>query len=179
MRPTRRALQALHAGLRRLRIRAKRALRRIAHDRVHHHVVTRVIDGDTIDVHKRIALLRTYPVRVRVLNIDTPELGEPFADLATDLTRRLTLHRRVLLVRDTNLTDRYNRALRSVYIPHPQGRWRGAHGGRYRNLSEELALAGLGRAIRIGPNHTDYPTIKSAENAARAAGRGMWGGGPS
>lgn len=173
-------LEALKRALRTLRTTSKRALRRYAHHHTHHHYVHRVIDGDTIDVYKRIALLRTYPVRVRVLNIDTPELGEPFADLATDLTRRLTLHRRVLLVRDTNLTDhRYDRALRSVYIPHPEGRWRGAHGGRYRNLSEELALAGLGRAMRIGPNHTDYPTIKSAENAARAAGRGMWAGGPS
>lgn len=46
--------------------------------------VSRIIDGDTIEVN-----INGDSYRVRYIGIDTPEIGEPFADEATDKNREL------------------------------------------------------------------------------------------
>jgi endonuclease YncB( thermonuclease family) len=70
-------------------------------------VVTKVVDGDTIDVDG---------VRVRIIGIDTPERGECGYDLATEAMAALVDGRTVTLtsVYGKDDTDRYGRLLRYV-----------------------------------------------------------------
>jgi len=76
-------------------------------------LVTKVIDGDTIDL----ADGRT----VRYLNIDTPELAkdqtadECFAVKAKEMNEKLVLGKKVRLEMDKNEMDRFGRILAYVY----------------------------------------------------------------
>lgn len=72
--------------------------------------VTRVIDGDTVELRNGRG--------VRLLGIDTPEEGECGYDAATRHLERLVLGHRVRLVRATENTDRYDRLLRYVLTRH-------------------------------------------------------------
>ena len=72
--------------------------------------VTRVIDGDTIDVQ-----MNGVSYRVRYIGMNTPESNEPcFAD-ATNANAALMSGKTVTLVKDTSETDVYGRLLRYVY----------------------------------------------------------------
>lgn len=72
------------------------------------YLVTRVVDGDTIE-------LANGQV-VRVVGIDTPERGECGYDTATANMQRLVLGKRVRLVVSDEDTDRYGRLLRYVDV---------------------------------------------------------------
>ncbi|MEM2892832.1 MAG: thermonuclease family protein [Candidatus Bathyarchaeia archaeon] len=67
-----------------------------------------VIDGDTFD---------TFPVgRVRLADVNAPELGEPGGDAAKEALKGLILNSRVYLdVDDVGVMDRYNRLVCVVY----------------------------------------------------------------
>jgi endonuclease YncB( thermonuclease family) len=73
--------------------------------------VTRVLDGDTLEVSASGELLR-----VRLFGIDAPERGEACADVATERLRRLA-RERVRLLHDARLTDDGGRELRYVFTP--------------------------------------------------------------
>lgn len=73
--------------------------------------VTRVIDGDTIEVN-----LEGLIYRVRYIGIDAPEIGEPCADEATEANRQLVEGKTVWLEKDISETDKYGRLLRYVYV---------------------------------------------------------------
>lgn len=83
---------------------------RRANDRGPRNRVTRVIDGDTVELRNGRG--------VRLLGIDTPEEGECGYDAATRHLERLVLGHRVRLVRATEDTDRYDRLLRYVLTRH-------------------------------------------------------------
>jgi hypothetical protein len=68
--------------------------------------VTRVIDGDTVELGNGAA--------VRVVGIDTPEEGDCGYDQATANMERLVLMKRITLMRSDENTDRYGRLLRYV-----------------------------------------------------------------
>lgn len=124
-------------------------------------VVTRVVDGDTIDVADPIA----GATRIRILGIDTPETyGAEVQCFGPEASRWATdqlLGRTVTLVPDPSQADvdRYGRAL--AYVT--DGDW---------DYSVEAARAGMARS-------DDYRVrrerlIKTAEAEARAADRGLW-----
>lgn len=73
--------------------------------------VTRVIDGDTIDVR-----IGTEIYRVRYVGVNTPERDEPCYEDATAANAALVDDQVVTLVRDVSDTDRYGRLLRYVYV---------------------------------------------------------------
>ncbi len=74
-------------------------------------VVDRVIDGDTF--------VATTLDRVRLADIDTPEVGEPGADEATDFLTGLILYEEVHLdIDDVDGTDRYGRWIAVAYVRH-------------------------------------------------------------
>lgn len=74
--------------------------------------VTRVIDGDTVEVSRDGVL-----DRVRLLGIDTPERGECGYDEATALVGDLVTGREVtLVVGSSDDRDRYGRLLRFVEV---------------------------------------------------------------
>jgi micrococcal nuclease len=139
--------------------------------------VTRVIDGDTIAVRLGGGAGRTGRTeRVRLLGIDTPESVKPrtpvqcFAHQATARTSSLLRPgARVRLVRDVEARDRYGRLLAYVYR---------STDGVFVNLA--LVQEGYAATLTIPPNVAHAAELASAADAARQAGRGLWGqcGGP-
>jgi len=80
-------------------------------------LVTRVIDGDTIEVK-----IAGKIYKVRYIGIDTPELDDKrpefgaLAQEATRYNRQLVAGKTVRLEKDVSETDKYERLLRYVYI---------------------------------------------------------------
>ena len=134
-------------------------------------MVLAVIDGDTMDVD-----LGGRRATVRFLGIDTPEKtggylpAECGGDAATRRTAELLPPgTEVLLQRDNELYDRYDRVLAYVY--------RAADGlfvNRY------LVLDGYAATMHFEPNTHHRAVLDEAQADARAAGRGIWSdcGGP-
>ena len=70
--------------------------------------VIRVIDGDTFELATK--------DRVRLICIDTPELGDKGSYEAKEYLESLVLNKEVRLEKDISETDRYGRLLRYVYV---------------------------------------------------------------
>lgn len=125
--------------------------------------VTRVVDGDTIEVR-----LDGEEEDVRYIGVDTPETVKPdnpvecFGPQASSFNHHLVEHRRVRLVFGEERRDVYGRLLAYVYLD-----------GRFVNA--ELARRGLARTLTIPPNDRFAGHFKRLEIAAARAGRGLWG----
>ena len=124
--------------------------------------VSRVIDGDTIEVKKG-----ATKIIVRLVGVDAPEAsrkkhepGQPYSQQAIQHLNKLVLNRTVDV--KTFGTDRYGRALAEVFV-----------GGN--NVNLEMVKAGLAEAYRGTPasGHNMEPYWR-AEEEARKASRGMW-----
>jgi micrococcal nuclease len=78
-----------------------------------HGFVTRVVDGDTVHVQ-----IGARDERVRLIGIDTPEVGQCDAAKATALARRFAEGRAVTLFGDPSQAtrDRYGRLLAYVIV---------------------------------------------------------------
>lgn len=72
--------------------------------------VTRVVDGDTIEVR-----LENNLQKVRLLGINTPEKNKPEYQEAKDFLIKEIENKTVELLRDTTDIDKYNRKLRYVF----------------------------------------------------------------
>lgn len=129
-------------------------------------VVAHVVDGDTVRVR-----LGAREVTVRLLGVDTPELhdrrdrraaAQPFAYEAAAFTRRALSGRTVHLRYDsTQRIDRYGRTLAYVFL---------ADGTCF---NRELVRQGYARAYLRFP-FDEREQFAADEQAARAAGRGLW-----
>lgn len=121
--------------------------------------VTRVGDGDTLDVRRG---------RVRLLQVDAPELGqgECYAPEAhRELERLAGPGTPVTLQNDPRLDgeDRYGRLLRYVFVDGT-------------NVNVELVRKGAAAPyFRRGERGIHADRLLDAVDEARAAGRGMWG----
>ena len=78
-------------------------------------IVTRVVDGDTVDVR----LDGGKSERVRLIGIDAAERGTCFSSQATERARQLALSKPVVLRGDRtqDTRDRYGRLLAYVWLP--------------------------------------------------------------
>ncbi|HVM17192.1 MAG TPA: thermonuclease family protein [Gaiellaceae bacterium] len=123
--------------------------------------VTRVVDGDTVDV----TLASGKRERVRLIGIDTPETGTCHAARATAAVRRLAQGARVSLRGDPtqDTRDRYGRLLAYVWLP----------GGR--DLGYQLLAGGHARVYVYGgrPFQRVAP-YRSAEAAGRKVRPSVW-----
>ena len=141
-------------------------------------LVTRVVDGDTIE-----ARIDGEIEDVRLIGVDTPETvkpGEPvqcFGPQASNFTERRLEGRRVRLVFGVERRDVYGRLLaylyladRTLYGSRPvQSRPRG------RLFNSILISRGLARTLTIPPNDRFAPRFKQLELASARTGRGLWG----
>ncbi len=118
--------------------------------------VTRVIDGDTIDVR-----LNGQTERVRYIGINSPERDEVCYNEATAANATLVQGQRVTLVRDVSNTDTYGRLLRYVYV-----------GDVFVNA--ELVAGGYAESRAYPPDTSQQRYLDSLERAAKAAGRGCY-----
>jgi len=71
-------------------------------------IVSRVIDGDTIEL--------TNGITIRYIGINTPEVGQPGAEEATEANRALVEGKKVRLEYDVQKQDKYGRTLAYVYL---------------------------------------------------------------
>jgi micrococcal nuclease len=125
--------------------------------------VTKVVDGDTIDVR-----YDGDSHRVRLLNVNTPESVDPNKPVeclgpeASDwLEERLPVGTEVRLERDQELRDRYDRELAAVFVGNEL-------------INAEIARAGYGVAMSVGANVKYLPQVKAAQAEAESAGRGLY-----
>ncbi|MCY3867034.1 MAG: thermonuclease family protein [Chloroflexi bacterium] len=117
-------------------------------------LVTRVIDGDTIDV-----LLNGVNTRVRYLQMNTTERGEVCYREATDANSELVLGKTVRLVADQEKVDRYDRLLRFIYVGDAL-------------VNRVLVEQGFAEVVLYPPNDAHFEEFKRLEQEASAAGRG-------
>lgn len=116
--------------------------------------VTRVIDGDTIDV-----LIDGKTARIRYLQINTPERDEPCFNESTQANAELVSGQTVRLVPDVELVDPFGRLLRYVYVGDVM-------------VERALVKGGFAEVVLYPPNDAHYDEFLRLEAEAAAAGRG-------
>ena len=119
---------------------------------------TRITDGDTLELRGG--------ETVRLLGIDTPELGEPYADEAKWALYAWVAHRPLRLEFDEQQRDVYHRLLAHVYVETDDG---------WVLVNAEMVRAGLARLLFIPPNGRYYDYFQTALEEARLTRRGLWG----
>ena len=121
-------------------------------------VVEYVHDGDTLFLEDG--------RKVRLLGIDTPEIGENaecWGEEATMLLRTLLPEgTAVQVLADQDPLDQYGRSLLFVYAPDGT------------NVNLELVRRGSAEAVYYEPNDQFQSELRAAEREARDAGRGQW-----
>ena len=126
--------------------------------------VTRVVDGDTVEVRLR----GGGEEDVRYIGVDTPETVKPgtpvqcFGPAASSFNHALVEGHDVRLVVGPEARDIYGRLLAWVYL-----------GPRFVNA--ELLRRGLARTLAIPPNTRYAERFARIEKAAALRGRGLWG----
>jgi micrococcal nuclease len=130
-----------------------------------HHAtvkVTRVVDGDTIDISPSVEGLS----RVRLIGMDTPEVyfgTQPFGPEASAFAKRELDGERVGLELDVQKIDPYGRLLAYVYLPNGE------------MFNEVLLEEGYAQVATFPPNVKYQERFLEAQREAREANRGLWG----
>ena len=106
---------------------------------------------------------------VRLIGIDAPERTHPslgkefFSDESAAFLASLCRGKTVRMEKDAEETDKYDRLLRYVFLPPPDGRL----------LNEEMLGAGMARAYTRFP-FSRKDAFLAAEGRARREGKGLW-----
>lgn len=128
------------------------------------HMVSRVVDGDTIEVTPDAAAGNPD---VRFLAVDTPETyggTEPLGPEAKDFTARQLEGEKVRLEYDEDRVDPYDRALAHVSIV-----------GEDQTIQEQLVSRGLAQTAFFEPNDLYTDQLLSIQEDARQRQVGIWG----
>lgn len=126
----------------------------IPDEELQHGICVRVVDGDTIWVHRD---GDPHPLRVRLYGIDCPERRQPWGREARDYTARLVLHKRVTL--EPVEYDRYGRLVAWVSVGTV-------------SVNRDLLRAGMAWWYRRYARQ--YPELGLLEAEARHGCRGLW-----
>ncbi len=122
-------------------------------------LVTRIIDGDTIELENGI--------KIRYIGIDTPETVAPnketecFGKEASNKNADLVLNKQVTLEKDVSETDKYGRLLRYVYIDDLF-------------VNDYLVRQGFANASSYPPDIKYQDQFRQAEEEARNNNLGLW-----
>jgi len=116
-------------------------------------LVARVIDGDTVEL--------ADGRHVRYLGIDTPEVGDYYANEATARNRGLVEGKTIELQRGSRDQDEYGRLLRYVYVD-----------GTFVNA--ELVVEGYATAYIFDPDDRYSQVLVQLEQYARMRELGLW-----
>ena len=118
-----------------------------------------VVDGDTVFLDDG--------RKVRLLGIDTPEVGdnlECYGDEATALLRQLLPEgTAVWVLPDINPLDRFGRSLLFIYTDAAT------------NVNLELVRQGAAEVVQYDPNFLLQDALRAAERQAQSVGAGRWG----
>jgi len=132
--------------------------------------VTRVIDGDTIEVKMS---GETY--KVRLIGINTPESTtrvEPYGKEAAEFTKSQLLGKKVYLEKDVSETDKYGRLLRYVWLKKPSELTDSEI--RTKMFNAILVLEGYAQAATYPPDVKYAEYFAKYEAEARESSRGLW-----
>jgi micrococcal nuclease len=124
--------------------------------------VTRVVDGDTIDISPSV----NGHSRVRLIGMDTPEVyigTQPYGPEASTFAKQEIEGEEVGLELDVQKVDPYGRLLAYVYLPNGE------------MFNETLLEEGYAQVATFPPNVTYMDRFLAAQREARAANRGLWG----
>jgi endonuclease YncB( thermonuclease family) len=121
--------------------------------------VTKVIDGDTIDV--RLLDVGQTSHRVRYIGINTPEYDQPCGSDATAANAALVEGKTVSMLKDVSETDQYGRLLRYVYV-----------GTTFVNAA--LVADGWAEAVEYPPDTAFAEWFSLLEAQASDGGLGCW-----
>lgn len=135
-------------------------------------IVVRVVDGDTIRVvaGPTSSITDGGSIRVRLLNIDAPELARDGASAECGADEAMQLLGGLLgpgdlvwAVADVEDRDVYDRPLRALWTVD----------GVF--VNERLVEDGWAQAVVFHPNVRFHGPMAAAERRARASGVGVWG----
>lgn len=142
--------------------------------------VSRVVDGDTIRVRRG-----GQERKVRLIGIDSPESVKPdapvecFGPQAAQFADRLLDDQQVVLEFDPSQddTDRYGRTLAYVWRAVPGSDQAATSPGQpsYALFNLEAIRGGFAREATYAGAYAWQQEFRQADDAARAAGVGMWG----
>lgn len=122
-------------------------------------LVTRVIDGDTIEL--------SIGQKVRYIGIDTPETVDPrkpvqcFGQEAKEENKKLVEGKIVRLEKDVSETDKFGRLLRYVYVDSVF-------------VNDYLVRNGFSYAAAFPPDVKYSKQFVQAQEEARINNRGLW-----
>lgn len=125
--------------------------------------VTRVVDGDTIEI-----ALNGQKEKVRLIGVDTPETvhptkgEEPYGKEASDYTKSRLDGQAIILEFDVQERDMYGRLL--AYV------WLGSE-----LFNETLVKDGYAQVSTFPPNVKYVDRFRIAQEQAREQNRGLWG----
>jgi micrococcal nuclease len=126
--------------------------------------VTRVVDGDTIEVSPRVVGKED----VGLIGVDTPEVfgieAQRCGREASAFTTEALGGQDVTLEFDVSRVDPYGRALAYVWVPDLDGEL----------FNETLLRRGLARELSVEPNVRYEDRFLAAEKKAKANGVGVW-----
>ena len=130
--------------------------------------MVRHVDGDTVVLRgEGPGPLPGVPTRVRLLQVDTPEVHGERECFGPEASRRtqelLPVGASVRVQADVRLEDRYGRTLLLLWDA----------GGR--SIQEALVHEGYARVLHVAPNDLARTELTGVQQAARRAGRGLWG----
>jgi micrococcal nuclease len=120
------------------------------------YLVTRIIDGDTMELDGN--------EKLRLSGIDTPEHGEPFYEDAKNYLSDLVLGQEVRVVTGNRRRDHYSRLLGYAYLDTIL-------------VNAEILKQGLGRMYLFSDNRSDQLIIDqlfAAQHLAMAEQAGVW-----
>ena len=115
--------------------------------------VDKIIDGDTFILSDR--------RHVRLLGIDTPEVGEPYSDSAKIFADSVIADRQIRLEFDKVIKDSYGRELAYLYIDSLC-------------YNELILRRGFASIYLFKDNSRHASKFIAAQNEARTAKRGIW-----
>ncbi len=116
-------------------------------------VVSKVIDGDTVKLENG--------ETVRLLGINTPEMGQPYYEESTSRLKELIEGKEVVLEKDVDNMDQYGRLLRYIFL-------------NGENINVKLVREGLATVYIISPNVKYETELKDAENEAKNLKLNIW-----
>jgi micrococcal nuclease len=115
--------------------------------------VTYIIDGDTFDINPN--------ERIRLICIDSPEIGEFYYEEAKDYLYNLVNNKEVLLVKDISEIDKFDRSLRYVFVDNLF-------------VNYELVANGYAKVYKVWPDLYKCDLFEEAQEKAKLNKLGIW-----
>lgn len=130
--------------------------------------VTRVVDGDTLELEGR--------EKVRLIGVNTPETVKPgvapmpYGKEASNFTKKTLSGKRVFVETDVQPKDRYGRTLAYIYLQEPK-----SQADLEKIMVNAMLLEeGYAQLMTIQPNSKYADLFVKLQRQGREAKKGMW-----